>query len=147
MVINSSELIQYFAPQVAFNNIQTQLLGNEGWNDPAQLRKYKNELQGLVYITAGYFDSNSNQYRLFMNRFRSEMKATPDIFHLLGYDIMKWLLLHYQEGISRDEYRDRLEKTEDYRGIMQQIQFLSTPRVNNKLTILQLNLGQLLVLE
>ena len=147
LVIRSSELMQFIAPQVAFNNIQTQLLGNEGWNDPAQLRKYKNELEGLIFITAGYFDRNSNSYHLFMNRFRSEMKTTPELFHLLGYDIMKWMLSHYEPGISPDEFRDKLENTRDYNGIMEDIRFSTTPRVNNKLTVLQLNVGQIIPLE
>lgn len=147
MVIQSSELIPYVAPQPAFNNIQAQLLGNEGWNDPAQLRKYRDELNGLIYITAGYFDRNSNSYHLFMNRFRSEMKTTPETFHLLGYDIMKWLLSRYEPGISRDEFRQRLEQTNDFNGIMEDIRFSTTPRVNNNLTVIQLNLGQLIPLE
>jgi len=147
MVIQSSALIPYVAPQPAFNNIQAQLLGNEGWNDPAQLRKYKNELDGLIYITAGYFDHNSNSYHLFMNRFRSEMKTTPGTFHLLGYDIMKWLLSRYNPGISRDEFRQRLEQTKDFNGIMENIRFSTTPRVNNNLTVIQLNLGQLIPQE
>lgn len=144
IVIRSSQFIQYIAPQFAFNNIKATLLGNEGWNDPAQLKRYKDHLEGLVYITAGYFDPNSTNYRVFMNRFRTEMNVTPELYHLLGYDIMKWVLSNYSPGISPEELRNSLENTELYQGVLENIQFTSTPRVNSRLTVLKLNLGQIL---
>jgi ABC-type branched-subunit amino acid transport system substrate-binding protein len=147
VVASSPSLIPYLAPQVAYNNIRTTLLGNEGWNDPQQLRKYKDLLEGLTFISAGYFDTESTNYRLFTNQFRSKMQTTPERFHLLGYDIMKWLLLNYSPGLDRDSYRDHLERTNGYQGIMQSIQFGHKPRVNNKLSVLKLNYGQIIPLN
>ncbi len=147
MVIRSSQFIEYMAPQIAFNNIRATILGNEGWNDPPQLRKYKDHLEGMVYITAGYFDPNSTNYKVFMNRFRSQMNTTPELYQLLGYDIMKWVLTNYKPGMTREKLRDRLENTTLYQGILESIQFNSTPRVNDKLTVLKLYLGQILKLE
>ncbi len=147
IVIPSSGFIQFVASQFAFNNIQTTLLGNEGWNDIEELQKYKQHIEGLIYITAGYYDPNSTDYRLFMNRFRSEMNTTPEKFHLLGYDIMRWILSNYQPGISPQKLKSNLENTNAYKGIIENIQFTSTPRVNSKLTLLKLNLGQLIKLN
>ena len=147
VVASSPGLIPYLAPQVAYNNIKAKLLGNEGWNDPQQLRKYKDLLEGLTFISAGYYDTESTNYRLFTNQFRSTMQTTPERFHLLGYDIMKWLLANYRPGLDRDAYRDRLEKTNGYQGIMQSIQFGQKPRVNNKLSVLKLNYGQIIPLN
>ncbi len=147
IVIRSSELIQFAAPQLAFNNIQTTLFGNEGWNDPEQLRKYRHHLEGMVYITAGYFDPTAANYRVFMNRYRNEMRETPDRFHLLGYDIMNWILSNYRAGISKEGLRESLEKTNPYQGILQSIQFNGTTRVNSRLTVLKLNRGQVIKLS
>ncbi len=147
LVIRSSEMMQYMAPQVAFNNIQATLLGNEGWNDPQLLRKFRDYLEGMVYITANHFDPDASSYRLFMNRFRNVMKATPDRFHLLGYDIMKWLLSNYSPDMSKDAFRGQLEKSPLYQGVVQSIRFGEKPRVNSKLTVLKLNFGQIIKLQ
>lgn len=144
IVIRSPEFIPFLAPQLAFNNIKATLLGNEGWNDVQQLRKFRDYLEGMVFISPGYFDPESSNYRLFMNRFRNAMKATPERFHLLGYDTMKWMLDNYSPGISSNDYRDRLEKSRLYQGLMQSIQFGSKPRVNSKLSVLKLNYGQVI---
>lgn len=144
IVIRSPEFIQFVAPQLAFNNIQTMLIGNEGWNDQELLKKYRHHLEGMVYITAGHFDSNASNYRVFMNRYRNEMRQTPDKFHLLGYDIMNWILSNYSPGLSKEGLRQNLEQTSPYRGILQSIQFSDTPRVNSSLTLLKLNRGQII---
>ncbi len=144
VVIRSSELIQYMAPQFAFNNIQATLLGNEGWNDPLQLRKFPDYLEGLIFSAAGYFDPDAANYRLFMNRFRNTMKKTPEQFHLLGYDIMSWLLANYSPGLTPTEFRDRLENAPPYQGLVQSIHFGEKPRVNSKLSVLKLNYGRLI---
>ncbi|MGH1363186.1 MAG: ABC transporter substrate-binding protein [Calditrichia bacterium] len=147
MIVRSPDFIQYIANQIPYNNIKTRLLGNEGWNDSAQLRKYRNQLEGLTYITAGYYDPNSWNYKGFMNRFRESMKTTPDLFHLLGYDIMKWIITNYRKGMTRDQLRDNLERSGLYQGILESIQFTTTPRVNSNLTLLKLNLGQIIKLN
>jgi len=147
MVVRSPDFIQYIANQIPYNNIKTRLLGNEGWNDPAQLRKYRNQLENLTYITAGYYDPNSWNYKGFMNRFREAMKTTPELFHLLGYDIMKWIISNYRKGMTREQLRDNLEQSGLYQGILESIQFTTTPRVNSNLTLLKLNLGQIVKLN
>ncbi|MCB0276600.1 MAG: ABC transporter substrate-binding protein [Calditrichaeota bacterium] len=147
VIIRSSEYIQYMAPQLAFNNIETVLLGNEGWNDSDELRKYRTYLEGMIYTTASYYDPNSSRLRLFTNRFRTAMQVSPEAFHILGYDIMKWWLSNYSAGINRQDMRDRLERSDFFQGILQSIQFSSTPRVNSSLTVLKLNRGQIIKLN
>ena len=57
---------------------------------------------------------------------------------------MKWMLTNYRPGISPEILRNSLEKTELYQGVLENIQFTTTPRVNSKLTVLKLNLGQII---
>ncbi|RMH75063.1 MAG: hypothetical protein D6681_22535, partial [Calditrichaeota bacterium] len=147
IVIPSPDMIRFVAPHFALSNLKTTLLGNEGWNDPELLQKHRQYIDGLVYITAGYYDPNSTDYRVFLNRFRSEMKTTPELFHLLGYDIMKWILSNYTPGISATELRDRLERTNRFQGLMENIHFSDKPRVNSTLTVLKFHLGQIIRLN
>ena len=139
--------IPYLAPQFAFHNIRCALLGNEGWNDPEQLRQQRAYIDGIVYVTAGYLDKNSWNYREFTNRFRQEMQKTPGFYHLLGYDIGKWLISHFQSGITRQELRDALANPKLYRGILENIGFASKAQVNNQLNIVKFYLGQILKMK
>ncbi len=138
------EYIQYIAPQFAFQNIQTQLLGNEGWNNTQILQQHRVYLDGLVYISSGYFDPESWNYKAFLNRFRQQMQETPELFHLLGYDIGKWLISQYQPGISRGSLRDRLANSGLYQGIFENIDFSIKRRVNSELNIIRFYRGQIL---
>ncbi|RMG66988.1 MAG: outer membrane protein assembly factor BamD [Calditrichaeota bacterium] len=147
LIVTSPDLIEYLAPQFAFHNIQTTLLGNEGWNDPDLLRKYKDYLGRLYFITTGFIDPESWNFREFSSRFRTAMKVTPGAYHMLGYDLMKWILSNYRTGDTPEALRNRLEKTALYRGILENIQFSGKPRVNNRLTVVKFELGQLLEVE
>lgn len=147
IILTTPDLIQYVAPQLAFYNIQTTVLGNEGWNDAEQLQKYREHLEGLIYITAGYYDPNSWEYREFLNRFRNDMRATPELFHLLGYDIMRWLLANFQPGMSQETFQNQLQNTTQYQGMLENIDFSNSPRINGKLNVLKLKLGQIIKLN
>ncbi|MEJ2634414.1 MAG: penicillin-binding protein activator [Calditrichia bacterium] len=141
------EYIPYIAPQFAFHNIECTLLGNEGWNDPDQLMQQRVYLNGLIYETAGFYDPGSWNYKEFESRFRKQMHVTPDMYHLLGYDIGKWMISHYQPGMSRQAFRDSLESGQTYQGILENISFDSKPRVNARLNIIKFYMGQLMKLE
>ncbi len=143
-IVTYPENIPYIAPQFAFHNIKTTLLGNEGWNEPELLKQQQPYLDGLIYVTAGYFDSQSWNYQAFKNRFREQMHVTPGMYHLLGYDIGKWMLLHYEPGMTRQEYRDRLAGSDLYKGVLENIGFGSKPRVNSQLNIIKFEMGQIL---
>lgn len=141
------EYIPYIAPQFAFQNIQTQLLGNEGWNNADLLAKHRLYLDGLIYITAGYFDPQSWNYTAFVSRFRQQMQESPEVYHLLGYDLGKWMITQYEPGINRGVYRDKLIKGELYQGMLENIDFGIKPRVNSQLNIIKFYRGQILKMK
>ena len=138
------EYIPFIAPQFAFQNIKTQLLGNEGWNNPEMLAQHRIYLDGLIYTTAGYFDPTSWNYTAFVSRFRQQMQETPEIYHLLGYDLGKWMISHYEPGISRGVYRDKLARGGLYQGVLENIDFGIKPRVNSQLNVIKFYRGQIL---
>ena len=141
------DYIPFMAPQFAFQNIQTQLLGNEGWNDKEVLMQQQVYLDGLIYISAGYIDPESWNLKAFQSRFRQQMQETAEIYHLLGYDIGKWMISHYQPGISRGAFRDRLANTDLYQGVLENLQFSIKPRVNSQLNIIKFYRGQILKVQ
>ncbi len=141
------EYVPFIAPQFAFHNIETTLLGNEGWNDPELLKQHRSYLDGLIYVTAGYYDPDSWNYKAFKSRFRQQMQKTPGMYHLLGYDVGKWMLSHYQKDISRRSFRDNLENSEEYEGVLENIKFGRKLRVNSQLNIVRFKLGQIMKIE
>ena len=147
LVLTTPQYISYMASQFAFHNIDCTILGNEGWNDPDQLQKFRQYIDGLVYVTSRYYDKNSWNYKEFMNRYRLQMHDTPELFHLLGYDMMKWILQNYRSGMTPDELREKLEKAQLYQGILENIQFSDKPRVNDRLKVMKFSLGQLVRLN
>ena len=66
--------------QILKNSIQIVDYGIYG------LRKNKNYLNGLIFITDGYLNEESWDYRQFRNNFRKTLKRTPGKFELIGYD-------------------------------------------------------------
>ncbi|GAB4342782.1 MAG: hypothetical protein Kow0037_30450 [Calditrichia bacterium] len=141
------EDIPYLAPQFAFHNIDCQLLGNEGWNDPDLLYQHRPYIDGIVYVTAGYLDRQSWNYNEFTARFRKKMKTTPDRYHLLGYDIGKWMMQQYEPDINRLSYRNKLLDSGEYQGIFGKINIDRELRVNTQLNIVKFKMGQLLKLK
>lgn len=147
LVLTTPQYISYMASQFAFHNINCTILGNEGWNDPDQLQKFKQYVDGLVYVTSRYYDKNSWNYKEFMSRYRLQMHDTPELYQLLGYDMMKWILQNYRSGMTPDELRDNLEKAQLYQGVVENIQFSDKPRVNDSLKVMKFSLGQLVRLN
>ena len=147
LILTTSQHISYMASQFAFHNINCTVLGNEGWNDPDQLQKFRQYIDGLVYVTSRFYDKNSWNYKEFMNRYRLQMHDTPELFQLLGYDMMKWILQSYKSGMTPDELRENLEKSQLYQGIVENIQFSDKPRVNDSLKVMKFSMGQLVRLN
>jgi ABC-type branched-subunit amino acid transport system substrate-binding protein len=143
-IVTYPQFIPFIAPQFAFQNIQTTLLGNEGWNNKELLMQHQVYLDGLIYITAGYFETESWNYKAFQSRFRQVMQETPEVYHLLGYDIGKWMISHFRSGISRRDFRDALAGGELYQGFLENIHFGIKPRVNSELNVIRFYRGQLL---
>jgi hypothetical protein len=82
-----------------------------------------------------------------MNRYRQQMHETPELFQLLGYDIMKWILQNYKSGMTPDELKEQLEHSNLYQGILKNIEFSDNKRVNKRLKVIKFSLGQLVTLN
>ncbi|MBN1545292.1 MAG: penicillin-binding protein activator, partial [Syntrophaceae bacterium] len=59
------------APQFAYSNLQAQILGNSDWYAPEDLKKNKNYINGIVFVTDGYLNEESWDFRQYRNAFRN----------------------------------------------------------------------------
>lgn len=136
------------APQIAYANFKTQILGNSDWYSLEGLKKNKNYINGIVFVTDGYLNEEDWDYRQFRNNFRNRFKRTPEKFELIGYDSFNFLLSIFNEGnsgINRGNFADKVLNLQSFRGIYRS--FDLTRSSNNAARILKYYYGQLIPLN
>ena len=143
------EDIKFIAPQIAYSNIQTNLLGNGDWYEPDELKKNKNYINGIVFISNGYLDEENWDFRKFRNNFRTALKKTPTIYNVLGYDTFNFMLTPLKEMStipSRESYTMKLKTIRKYQGLYRSLEMDEKNR-NMKLQLLKFDYGQILPLN
>ncbi len=141
--------INFIAPQFTYANIQAQILGNADWYDPDALKKNKNYVNGLIFISDGYLDEESWDYRQFRNTFRNRYKETPEKFDLIGYDSFGFILSAVNgnpSAASRTKFRDLLKQANDYGGIYRSVK-IGRNNYNTHKRILKYSYGELFPLN
>lgn len=141
--------INYIAPQFAYFNIQTQLLGNSDWYDLKALKKNKNYINGLIFVADGFLNEQSWDFMQFRNSFRNRFKSSPEQFEITGYDGFRFILSALpagKQGVSRSRIVDYMTNTRAFKGIFKNIT-LGPKRYNESARILKFVYGQLLPLQ
>jgi len=108
------------APQLAFYELQpTALLGTNLWHDPELIALAGRYVQGAIFPTAFFPDSDEEQVKDFVQLFRKTYERDPDLFAALGYDAVKLLtdLLRARPIQNRQELLDNLLGTRGYPGV------------------------------
>jgi len=114
------EDINLIAPQFAYSNIQAQILGNADWYEPEALKKNRNYINGLIFITDGYINEENWDYRQFRNNFRLKYQTTPEKFDLIGFDSFNYVLSalsRNDQPLSRSNFSQLIKRGPEYRGI------------------------------
>ncbi len=141
--------ISAMAPNFAYWNIQAQPLGNEDWYDVKELKKNKNYLRDLIFLSDGYLNEDSWDYRQFRNRFRLELNKTPEQYEFIGFDSFSFILSTIDnEDLSLDR-RELLRKVQAqslYRGIYCNYR-IGSKRYNNAPRLLKYLYGQIVPLN
>ncbi len=143
------EDIQFIAPQIAYSNIQAQILGNQDWYDIPLLKKHKSYLNGLIFGTTGYLDEQNWDYKKFRNDYRNERNKTPDNFNMMGYDSINFLLAALGDNprlLSRPEVFNRLSSAGRFRGVFMDI-LLNADHRNTRTRLLKYALNQIIPLN
>ena len=141
--------ITMMASQYAYWNLQSTLLGNSDWYDEEQLKKNRKYINGLIFVSDGYLNKESWDYRKFRNQYRMTYKSTPDKFALIGYDSFRFLLAAISESgrtVTRENFRDIVMEAPDFNGIYRNF-IIGKKRYNNAVRILKFTYGQILPLN
>jgi len=142
------EDISLIAPQLALANIQARLLGGDNWLNEDELRKQRNYVNGVVFVSGYYISETDLQYRDFVNRFRHATATSPSLTALYGYNIMNLIISAIDAGhTSKRAITEYLETVKNYPGIGGEISFDHNHHVNTSVNILQFQDGNIIRLE
>ncbi len=143
------EDIPKIASQYAYWNIQAQIIGNSDWYDLEALNKNKSYLNGLLFISDRFLNTESWDYRSFINKFRTTFHRTPERFEFLGYDNFNFVLnavATSDDHPTRNNFLKIIKTAPDYEGILRRFH-VKEKRYNNAARILKYVYGQLLPLN
>ena len=110
--------ISYMAAQFAYANFQTQIIGNSDWYDMDELKKNRNYINGIIFITDGYLNEEDWDYKQIRNKFRTNYKITPGKFELIAYDSFKFVSqIFKKKDINRTSVIEEIVSLKPYQGI------------------------------
>ncbi|NQT25758.1 ABC transporter substrate-binding protein [candidate division KSB1 bacterium] len=138
-----NEALQYIIPQLAFYNIQTQVLGGVPWHDAELLETESRYIDGVIFLSDFYVDPSDFRYYRFRDAYRKETARNPEKLDVFGYDTINLLLSVISKGIyRRDGLREALASTNNYPGIRGTISF-NENRINPFISLLQYKGGKI----
>ncbi|MBL7958834.1 penicillin-binding protein activator [bacterium] len=136
--------IKYIAPQLAFYNIKTQLLGGDNWYDQTELRLHLNYINGVMFVSESFLDPINPEVKAFNEAFRKTYGVLPSREAAYGFDLMNMLSSLVHSGYyTSEEIQVELNKGLIWRGIHNRIIFTNESRVNSSVHILQFSNGQI----
>lgn len=134
-----SEDIKYVAPQIAFYNLKTQLLGGDQWFDLTELKLQQNYVNGVVFVSESFVDPLDKPTQAFLTDFKIQFgeEAKPEAIY--GYDLMQLLLdrMTAQKAFTGDEILLELSKGVDWKGIHNRILWPKSVQSNQSVHILK----------
>ncbi len=132
-----SEDLAYVIPQLAFHNIQAQILGGSSWHQEELLKENSRYVDGAIFVTDYFIDPSDFRFFRFRDAFRAAKGKTPERMELYGYDTAR-LIDSLTEGaiLTRDDVRNALSAMREVVGVRGTIS-LNDNRVNTSLRILQ----------
>ncbi|MFQ6092984.1 MAG: ABC transporter substrate-binding protein [bacterium] len=142
------EDIALIAPQVAFQKINTQLLGGNSWNSEEVFVGGVRYVEGAIFAADFFAGNRSAQYLQFLDGYRQRYGQSPSKVAALSYDAMKLLLEIFGKGVrSSKEIRDRLAETRNFQGASGTISFLPGERANSHVFFLTIRNGEIVELD
>jgi ABC-type branched-subunit amino acid transport system substrate-binding protein len=115
----SHENVVLIAPQLAYHEVTgPRLLGAEGWYDPQLVRLGGEPLEGALFASHFYPDSQVPYVRTFRQHFEATFGGVPDAFAAQAYDAASLALAQLAYGRDdREDVRDGLRKIDSFPGI------------------------------
>jgi len=140
--LTSSKDIGVIGAQLAYFNVKTQLIGTDDWYDLNQLSNNDLYVDGVIFCSDTYFDTNSPAYKAASDSLSqiSDMEFDRTISY--GYDLTNMLLDAMKYGSSRSDIVNSL-KSETFQGLHSTISF-SADNSNHHIHILQFKKGNII---
>ncbi len=133
--ILNSDFIGIISSQIYYHDIKVKLLGNDVWNNFAELYMNRRYTDGVIFTSGQYINFDSPSFKTFAKLFKEKFQKEPDEFSVYGYDVGRLFLKIISEGkLTSDEVYTALKKYETV-GIGRDIIF-NDDRVNNSVSIL-----------
>jgi branched-chain amino acid transport system substrate-binding protein len=143
-----AEDIKYIAPQLAFYNIKTQLLGGDNWYDLTELKVQQNYVKDIIFVSESYVDTNRQSTKTFFDQFRKLYGKAPAREAIYGFDVMEMIANIVKSGFySSEEIQAELAKGLEWNGIHSKIIFSGTSRVNHAVQLLKFTNGGIVKLS
>jgi len=133
--------IQTVAPQIAFFNFNTRLLGDGNWLDEELLSRYRRYLNRIIISTDHVMLANDSRFRMFNEEYFNQVNSSPERLTIYGYETMVLMLNLIENGYtSRESLKNAMSGMGEFKGVIRNIRFSDRkPRVNTAVRILEFN--------
>lgn len=131
--------IPFLAPQLAYWNFDTQLLGDGNWNNPDILENFRTYVNGLIFVTSTYWDDQYVPLLEFKHNYKYKTGQDATELHVFGYETIILLMnIIQKDNIIAEELQASLASMNVFKGLIRDIQFNErAPRVNANTPIFQ----------
>lgn len=133
--------IKYVAPQFAFWNFKTQILGGQNWYDEELLndRDISRYLDGTIFSSDIYRGSENEELLALQARYNELYGEEPYRTDIFGYDCLNLVLDIVNQKVStRNMFIEKLNSVSNYTGVAGNIDFTGeSKRVNDFMHILK----------
>ncbi len=141
IVVEQFEDAARIAPQLHFHRLQTQMLGNDVWNDAEALaalqRTERVHMVGATFVSRR---EGSVQEQDFIDRYRLRVHRDDVGYGAAGFDAASLLLRGWLAGHqARAELRQFLADVRQYEGASGRISFSATRRTNAEMALLTID--------
>jgi branched-chain amino acid transport system substrate-binding protein len=96
------ELVQ-IARQVAFYELECQLLGTSGWSAPEVIEQGKRLVEGVILADLADVSKDPTAAEFFRARYNDRFDRDPDHYAALGYDLTRCVVLAVKDGKTTRE--------------------------------------------
>ncbi len=133
--ILNSDYIGIISSQVYYHDLKVKILGNDVWNNYAELYMNRRYTDGVIFTGGQYVDFESLTFKNFASLFRERFGVDPDEFAVYGYDSANLILKIIEEGKLTGEEIYRALKNFETTGVGRDVVF-NENRVNSAVSIL-----------
>ncbi len=116
--------IESVAPQLAFYNFDTHLLGDGNWLDESLLSRYRRYVNGMIISADHLMMEKDPRVSFFREEYMEKTGKTPDRLTIYGYETMVLMLNLIENGsTSREALKHAVNKMGEFKGVIRNIRF------------------------